>query len=177
MKKTTTTTTKKKKKNGEEEEHEDQEDDDETNETIVKYRKSKSPFNFLSFSSYFLFLLFLSSSPPPTSSPSSLCSSLLLLFFLSSPKKLVAGHQLTAVAVVNAKGELVGNLSARDFLGIAPVETELLLMDVAGFLAKVSPRSLQPATCSSDITLYEAGTIFLFKETVKKTKRNRIGIG
>lgn len=69
----------------------------------------------------------------------------------------ITGHQLTALAVVDGKGKLVGNLSARDFLGIRPIDFELLMMDIKSYLSKVSPRSLEPATCSQDDNLYRAG--------------------
>ncbi len=69
----------------------------------------------------------------------------------------IAGHQLTGVPVVDAKNHIIANLSARDFLGISPVQTDLLHMDIPAFLAQVSPRSLHPETASADMTLFHAG--------------------
>lgn len=85
----------------------------------------------------------------------------------------IAGHQLTGVPVVDAKNHIIANLSARDFLGISPVQTDLLHMDIPAFLAQVSPRSLHPETASADMTLFHAGNQKKRKERKNKRKKKK----
>lgn len=67
---------------------------------------------------------------------------------------LITDSQLTALAVVDDKGKLLGNLSVRDFLGLRTSTYEALTEPIITFLQKHSPASLEPISCRPDTSFY-----------------------
>lgn len=65
-------------------------------------------------------------------------------------------YALSAVAVVDAQGRIVANLSSSDLRGLKPRDLSLLREKVTDFLSKRSPRSMHPVLVDSNTTFMQA---------------------